>query len=156
MPVDLEHESFVMIFFQELVFGFVPRSIKGAFQVDSASFTAVDDNFLSAFWDRLLDARGQLVGVRVTPISGPAEQLRAGLSGVPYVTSDGEAFEVWLSEAPLADVNNNAEQAFGGQVFRSSDGRFALSVDADFLFTRADEARLMNAHGKWATITPER
>ena len=53
MAVDLENESSVMIFSQELVFGFVPRSIKGAFQVDGAGFTAVDDNFLSAFWDRL-------------------------------------------------------------------------------------------------------
>lgn len=154
MPGDLERTSFVMIFYRELVLGFVPSSTRGAFHVDGAEFIAMDDNFLSAFWDRLLDANGQLVGVRVIPVSSAAEQLCAGLKGAPYATIDGGAFEVWLSEAPLPDAQNSGEQAFGGQVFRDGEGRFALSIEANFLFTEADEARLSNAHGRWATIVP--
>jgi hypothetical protein len=150
----LERESFVMIFYRELHLGFVPRAMTTAFQADNSDFAAMDDNFLSAFWDRLLDASGQLVGVRVTPISAPAEQLRAELNGAPYVTFDGEAFEVWFSEAPLPDAINNGEQAFGGQVFRNQEGNFALSIQADFLFDKRDESRLEDAHGRWPVITP--
>jgi hypothetical protein len=156
MPIDLEHQSFVMIFDRELILGFVPKSMKSAFQIDGAGFTAMDDNFLSAFWDRLLDAEGQLVGVRITPISAPAERVRAALNGAPYVTVDRNAFDVWFSEAPLSGATNSGEQAFGGQVFCNGEIHFALSIDADFIFTASDQAYLENAHGKWATIVPLR
>lgn len=152
MGIELNGEVFVMIFLNELVFGFVQKTIAGNFIVEDTGFSAVDDNFLSAFWDRLLDSRGELVGVRVTPVSPPAEELRDAVRGLPYVTGRGPAFDVWLTEGPIADAYNNGEQAFGGRVFRSDAGRFALSIDAGSLFISADEGRLANAHGKWATI----
>jgi hypothetical protein len=153
MSIDLGKQLLVMIFRRELFFGFLPKASGDSFQVDEVEFSSLDANHLTAFCDRLLDGQDQLVGVQITPISEPAEHLMHAVQNAPYVTAEAGGFQVWLSEAPLNDARNNAEQAFGGQVFRNAAGEFALSIDADFLLTPADESQLLNSHAKWVAIS---
>jgi hypothetical protein len=153
MTLGSEEQSFVMIFRRELMVGLTPKMSGGSFQAENVRFESVDADHFTAFCDRLVDSQGQLVGVEITAISEPAKALIDTVRTASYVTAAMGALRVWFSEGPIDDASNTAEQAFGGQVFRSPTGDLALSIDADFLFVAADEIRLLNAHAKWLTIS---
>jgi hypothetical protein len=152
MSLTLDAHWFVMIFRRELIVGLAPKTSSGALSIDGVEFASVDDNHLTAFVDRLTDRSGELVGVNISPVSDAAERLMLAVRSLPYVTSEPGAFQVWFSEAPLADACNNAEQAFGGQVFTSPTGDLALSIDAESLFTATDQERLTTGHATWARV----
>lgn len=154
MNIDLEDHWFVVAFRKDLVVGLVAKDSGHILEVNGLCFAAEDDNYLTAFVDRLTDQQGELVGINVSPVSDTAERLMLAVSAMPYVTVDSGALRIWFSEAPLDGVINSGEQAFGGQVFRSSTGEFALSIDAASLFTDSDKERLTKGHTKWATIRP--
>jgi hypothetical protein len=152
MSLTSDEHWFVMIFRRALVVGLVAKASSGTFRVDGVEFASVDDNHLTAFVDRLIDRSGALVGVSISPLSDAAGRLMLAVQSLPYVTSEPGAFQVWFSEAPLADACNNAEQAFGGQVFTSPTGDLALSIDAESLFTATDQERLTTGHATWARV----
>lgn len=149
----LAEQVFVMVFQRELSIGLGSKKLGESIRIDDVYFRSSGENHLTTFCDRLLDPSGRLVGVNITPISDSAEALMRTVKDSRYVTVDSSAFQVWFTEAPLRDAENNGEQAFGGYVFSNDSGEFALSIDADFLFTSADEARLSVAHARWVAIS---
>lgn len=153
MSLGSEEQSFVMIFRRELMIGLTPKISGGSFRAENVRFESVDGDHFTAFCDRLVDSQDQLVGVEITAISEAAKALIDTVRAASYVTVEMGALQVWFSEAPIDEARNTAEQAFGGQVFRSTTGDLALSIDADFLFVAGDEIQLLNAHAKWLTIS---
>lgn len=148
----LAEQVFVIVFQRELSIGLGSKKLGHSIRIDDVYFRSSGENHLTTFCDRLLDPSGRLVGVNITPISDCAEALMRTVKNSRYVTVDSSAFQVWFTEGPLGDAENNGEQAFGGYVFSNDSGEFALSIDADFLFTSVDEARLSVAHARWVAI----
>jgi hypothetical protein len=144
MDASLTESWFVVVFEQKLTVELVEKSADRTLSLRGELFTPVDDNFLTAFVDRLVDERGELVGITIAPVSDAAAQLMSSVKSAPYVTSEAGAFQIWFGEAPLEKVRNTAEQAFGGQIFRSTTGVHALSIDAASLFTEGDRKCLLD------------
>lgn len=154
MQIETSEHWFVLIFSRALTVGLLAKSADHGFAVDDVVFAPVEENFLSAFVDRLLDADGKLVGLNVSPTSDAAEWLVRTLRSAPYTTSGTDGLQIWFSESPIHDARNSAEQAFGGQVFRGSSGDLALSIDALSLLTDTDLDRLRQEPTMWVTLRP--
>ena len=152
MQIDLSDHWFVIIFHQELIVGMLAKDRDRSFHINGELFTAVDDNYLTAFVDRLLDAHGQIVGINVSPTSDSTERLLRDVQSARYTTLGPTGLQIWFSESPIENAINSAEQAFGGQVFASASGELALSVDAASLFSAADVERLRQGCATWVTL----
>jgi hypothetical protein len=153
MTDDQVEQWLVLIFGPTLSIGLAPKSMPSRFRVGYAEYETLDSNYLTAFFDRLLDPAGRLVGMRVSPVADSVQKLMQLLPRAPYLTIDDDGFDVWFSEAPLADTVNGGDQAFGGQVFRTNEGVFAMSFDANYLCaTEADYMTLREANARWVVI----
>jgi hypothetical protein len=143
----------VVIFGDVLMIGLAPKSLSSRFTCDGVQFASIDENHLTAFFDRLLDSAQRLVGIHVTPIAESARQFFDALPAAPYLTGGRDGCDIWLSGEPIAQAQPAADQAFGGQLFRSGIGSYAMSLDADFLLaSAADYEALRSANARWVEV----
>jgi hypothetical protein len=150
---DQVEQWLVLIFGSALSIGLAPKTMPSRFRVGGAEYESLDTNYLTAFFDRLVDPAERLVGMRVSPVADSAQELMQRLPTAPYLTISNGGFDVWFSEAPIHDAVNRGDQAFGGQVFRTQSGSFAMSFDANYLCaTPADYSALREANARWVVI----
>jgi hypothetical protein len=151
----LETESWlVLLFGHRLSLALVPKDDLGAgFRAAGRAYRSPNEDHLTTFYDRIVDARGDLVGIRIHPARASVEGWLAGVPASPSVRNDGGVLDVWLRGAPMPDAESMGDQAFGGQVFLSDDGEVALSLDVNYLCTSdAELAAILAATGDWVTL----
>ena|SRR5665213_1869079 len=142
----------VIVFGRVLGIGFAPKSVDDAFRVGDIVYQCSDPDFLTAFVDRLVDSEDHVVGFYVSAVSKSGHDLVAGVPPRPYLRAEEGALEVWVSEAPLTEVRNTGEQAFGGRVFHGSDSTMAMTIDMSGLLTAHDVECLSLANADHVVI----
>lgn len=117
----------------ELSLALAPPPRTGRFRVGDAEYRAPDDNYLTAFYDRLVDSDDRLVGIRIHPATEPAEELIQRVRPARYLLVGPGYIDIFLSGPAVPDAESTSDQAFGGQVFLSDRGDIAISVDVHHL-----------------------
>lgn len=143
----------VMIFRPRLTLAVVPGDPGSTFRAGSDLFRAVSETYLTAFYDRVRDQGGQLVGLDITPVEG-AEQLVGSLSPFEYVqlVDDGQRARVLFAGKIRGNVSSLADQAFGGRIYRSSRGELAISLDLEWLDS-SDIKAIKSSTGHWVSLS---
>ena len=110
-------------------------------QVDGVWYATADPSAVTAFYDRLLDASGAMVGVRVCPTTTEGSTILHQLPRRAYlrVAEDVPCFDIHLFPERAATATSAGDQAFGGRFYRAQDGTIALSLDLGYLTTSPDE-----------------
>jgi hypothetical protein len=139
----------VLFFRPRLAFAFFPSDPGPNLTTGDTNYRAKVEGEITGFYDRLYDQLGSFIGFRITPLL--AEKYLPGVLGrLPYVRTDddGKAFSVFLFGPPLSETRTSVDQSFGGRVYETVSGEFALSLDTFFL---GDEERagLRSATGDW-------
>ena len=128
----------VVIFASRLTLAWTGYDIGAWFTVDSDLFEQVVDSEITGFYDRLYAPDGSFVGVQIwlTPA--------IDLPELGYVRSEGPGcqFQLFFRAAPT-DPRVDYDQSFGGRIYRSFGGTFAVSFDTFFLTD--DERRIIAA-----------
>lgn len=139
MTPESAHEPWLVIIFGSLLgLAWTDHDIGAGFTTDSALFEQVADTDISGFYDRVYQPDGSFVGVQIAPVAYAT--LAHDLPDLPYVRPDleGLVLQVLFRAAPT-DLTVVSDQAFGGRIYQSLEGTFALSLDTFFL---SDDERL--------------
>ncbi len=143
----------VVLFREELTLAVSESTVSGRFFVDEVEYSSPDENFLTAFYDRLVDARQELGGIRIHPATDVATELLGTLQARAYLGIYEGYYDLYLSARGRRDIECMGDQAFGGQVFSSANGDIALSLDLDGLCSSVEDLRAIRAaQAVWATI----
>ena len=143
----------LVLFRDELSLELVEKVSSGMFRSDGIDYISPDDNFLTAFYDRLVDVSGELVGIRVHPATHIADELLGRLKARPYLDIQNGHLDLFISAVERGGVESTGDQAFGGQVFSSPDGDIAISIDINALFNSAEDFRAIKvSQAKWISI----
>jgi hypothetical protein len=148
-----EEQWLIMVLGKRLSLALVPKGDLPSFQIGGAEYRGLESNFLTTFYDRLLDQDDRLSGVRVWPVSDSALELWGRLPKAPYVQRGQGFFDIWLSEAPIPDAEDAGDQAFGGRVYQTESGALALSLDVNYLCASdADFENVQDANATWVDV----
>lgn len=128
-----------LVFFlgPRLGLAWVPRDLEDIFTGDDEIFSCVTDdiealNQFPAFYDRLHDPAGRLVGIQVTPLVWSDLPLVVGTLPFVRTVNNGKQLQIFFAPIP-AQVIDSGDQAFGGRIYRSDTGEVAISCDTYFL-----------------------
>lgn len=128
-----------------------PRN--GRFRVENAEYRAPDDNYLTAFYDRLVDSDDRLIGIRIHPATAPARELIRRVRPARYLFVGSGYIDVFLSGPAVPDAESTSDQAFGGQVLLSERGEIAISIDVHyFCASPEDMDAVRGARATWVTL----
>lgn len=144
----------VLIFREKLELGWVDGESPAAFRAGESIFREISRGDLVAFYDRLVDERGEIVGIRICPVR-EVSGFQARLPPASYLchTADSSCVDVYFGGEVL-NADNTGDQAFGGRLFASSDGQLAISVDFSYLAeSERDYLAVENAAVEWARVT---
>jgi hypothetical protein len=124
--------------------------IGAGFTVDSDLFEQVADTDISGFYDRLYSSDGSFVGVQIAPIAWPT--LAEQLPELEHVRSmrEGCQLQVLFRTAP-SDVTVVWDQSFGGRIYKTFGGTFAVSFDTFFLCDDERET-IAASSARWVTV----
>jgi hypothetical protein len=143
----------LVLFRDELSLALVENVSSGRFRSDGIDYVSPDENFLTAFYDRLIDVSGDLVGIRVHPATHGADELFGRLKARPYLGIQNGYLDLFLSAVERGHVESTGDQAFGGQVFSSPDGDIAISLDIKALCNSSEDVRAIKlSQAKWISI----
>lgn len=149
----VEEEWLIIVLAAELSLALVPKDEAGHFRVAGVEFRSPDDNFLTAFYDRLVDGADRLVGIRVNPTTGVAAELLGSVPPRSYLQVGEGYVDIFLGGGAVPGAESTGDQAFGGQVFSSSAGDVALSLDVNFLCASgADYSAIRSAKARWIDV----
>lgn len=147
------HEWLFMIFRSELVLAFQTPPADGRFWLEGVEYRTPDDNYLTAFYDRLIGTADRLIGIRIHPATEIADALLGRVRATPYLHLGPGYIDVFLTGTAVPDSDTTSDQAFGGQIFTSRAGDLAVSVDLGNLCTsRADLEAIRGADAKWMPL----
>jgi hypothetical protein len=142
----------VVVFTSPLTLAWTDTDVGVAFTADSDLFEQVADTYFSAFYDRLYGPDGSFVGVQIAPVAWPT--LAKELPELEYVRAVREGRQVQvLFRVAAPDLNVVWDQAFGGRIFRSLGGTFALSFYTYFLCDDERET-IATADAAWIEVQP--
>ena len=141
----------VVILRPQLTLGWGPEDPGPAFTADEVRFEAVAPDDLTGFYDRLYDRQRRFIGVQVGLLA--VEELADGSWAWPYARKvEGvPQLQLLLTSDSPTQVMMVPDQAFGGRVYQSLDGEYALSFDTYFLESREREA-ILTGPARWVTI----
>jgi hypothetical protein len=140
----------VVILTSPLGLAWSDADVGAGFTVDAELFEQVADTDISGFYDRLYCSDGSFVGVQIAPLAWPT--LAQELPELEYVRSMSESIQLHvLFRLAPPDVTVVWDQSFGGRIYRSFGGTFALSFDTFFL---SDDERetIAAAPAPWVTV----
>lgn len=145
----------VLIFRDELYVGLIKGESPRGFWVADTHFKDEGLGDLTAFYDRLVDASGELVGIRLCPVVNQTDYLLRRLPKAPYLqlSETDPCVDVYFSRQPVPNVESTGDQAFGGKLFQSVNGEFAISVDLSYLAeSERDFVAISNSETGWVQI----
>ncbi|MFN2400012.1 MAG: hypothetical protein ABR543_15440 [Gemmatimonadaceae bacterium] len=132
--------------------GFVAEPDLQGITVDGVYYSADSSDRWPAFYDRLVDKEGVLVGMRVLVLSSA---VRSKIPRTSYFVFAEEFDDIdilffdTLAERPSVEVI----QGFGGQTFHSESGQLAMSFDLNWVAeTDADRDSIRRANARWVYI----
>ena len=131
-----------------------------AFRSDSGVFRSLGTDAepavqsFPAFFDRLLDDAHRLVGLQVTPVVWWDLPLIVGRLPYTQAVDNEQRLRVFFGGRVPNYVVDMNDQAFGGGVYASDDGRYAITVDTYFL-TGQEIDSLRSASLRWTSVTSE-
>jgi len=148
-----DERCLVMIFRPRLALALVPGDPGPEFVAGGDRFLTVMDTYLTAFYDRVRDESGKLVGLEITPVEG-ARQVVASLSPFEYVqlVDEGRRARVFFAGTIRGNPSSSAEQAFGGRIYRSVRGELAISLDLEWLDS-PDIRAIKASAAQWLTVS---
>jgi hypothetical protein len=152
-PTAGDERCLVMVFRSRLGLALVSADPGGEFVAGGDRFRAVSETYLTAFYDRVQDQSGKLVGLEITPVEG-AEFLVASISPFEYVQplEEGRRARIFFAGRIRGNANSSAEQAFGGRVYRSTRGELAISLDLDWLDS-SDIRAIKSSPADWLAVS---
>lgn len=148
-----EDRCLVMVFRPRLALAIVSADPGSEFFAGGDRFRAVSESYLTAFYDRVRDQNGQLVGLEVTPVEG-TEPLVASLSPFEYVqlVEEGRRARVFFAGKIRGNASSSADQAFGGRIYRSARGELAISLDLEWLDS-SDIRAIKSSTALWLSLS---
>jgi hypothetical protein len=147
------HKWLFVIFRSELALSFDVPPATRVFCLDGVEYRAPDDNYLTAFYDRIVDAAKRLVGIRIHPVVELGDALVTRVVDAPYLRSGDGFVDVFLTGSAVPDAEVIADQAFGGQIFTTSEGDLAVSIALeDFCTSPQDLDALRRAKAHWVHL----
>ncbi len=151
-PTAGAERCLVIVFRPRLALALVSADPGREFVAGGDRFRAVSETYLTAFYDRVRDESGQLVGLEITPVEG-AEPLVASLSPFEYVqpVDEGRRARVFFAGKVRGNVSGSAEQAFGGRIYRSARGELAISLDLEWLDS-SDIRAIKSSPAHWLSL----
>ncbi len=126
-----------------------------SFRAEGTAFHATGPSTMSAFYDRLVDQHGNLVGVRIAPIMKDADAVLERVPLRQYIRRGGEEpwFDVYLGNGVRADAESTGDQAFGGRIYLGEKGEMAVSLDLGYLATTEQDIEVVKlASARWVEI----
>lgn len=150
----MESKWLIILFEDRLCLGWARGESPDSFTARGVEYRDTEHGDLTAFYDRLENGAGKLVGIRVYAVHGTEQFLRA-VPTTPYVRrfSDQPIMDVYLSSAAAEEVASTGDQAFGGKWFIGTGGRRALSLDFAYLASGEDDWRAVyQAAAEWVAI----
>src|SRR5688500_13926796 len=105
-----------VIFRSELTLSFHVPPATQVFWLDGAEYRAPDGNYLTAFYDRIVDAAERLIGIRIHPVTELGDALLEPVVDAPYLRPDDGFVDVFLTGSAVPDAESTGDQAFGGQI----------------------------------------
>lgn len=152
---QIREAKWLILFFEDhLSLGLVAGESPDSFTARGVEYRETGHGDLTAFYDRLEDRAGKLVGIRLYAVRGTEQFLRAvPLTAYVNRDSDEPIMDVYFSSGASDEVASTGEQAFGGKWFRAAGGRLALSLDFAYLASGEDDWRALNeAVAGWVAI----
>ena len=147
------HKWLIVIFRSELALSFHVPPATRVFWLDGVEFRAPDDNYLTAFYDRIVDAVERLIGIRIHPLTELGEALLRPIVDAPYLRPGDGFVDVFLTGSAVPDAESTTDQAFGGQIFTSAEGDLAVSIDLEhFCTSPQDLDALREAKAHWVHL----
>jgi len=148
-----EEHWMILLFRDQLSVAIVPKSVVPPFRVGTTTYRSPEDDYLPAFYDRLLDSRETLVGIRVHPVSTAAKELLRGLSSRDYLRLGDGYVDILLAKDMTGELIDAGDQAFGGQVFKDESGSVGISLDLNYFCTAHSAlASIRASDALWVTI----
>lgn len=143
----------IVVLASPLTLAWVDVDVGAGFTLGADLFEAVTDDDLSAFYDRLYAPDGSFVGVQVAPIAVPT--LASELPELEYVrrVNSDKQLQLLFTPTRAMHLDEVTDQAFGGRIYRSFAGDFALSFDTYFL-EREERQAIAKAQAKWVEVKP--
>jgi len=125
----------VLFLREELSLALRPAEPARTFRVDSQVFCAIDASAMSAFYDRLVDATGQLVGIRIAPTTTLGCRTLGSVPPRAYIdrTEEEKWLDVYLFGSNRSQAQCEGDQAFGGRIYVAGDDQVAVSLDLGYL-----------------------
>lgn len=147
------HKWLFVIFGSELALSFDAPPSTRVFWLDGVEYRAPDDNYLTAFYDRIVDSGKRLIGIRIHPAVESGDSLVTRVVDAPYLRRGDGFVDVFMTGSAVPDAEVIADQAFGGQIFTTAEGDFAVSIDLEhFCTSPKDLEALRGAKAHWVHL----
>jgi hypothetical protein len=143
-------DQYLMVFFRKRLTLCIRDGDPGlAFTVGDTPFRSKIDSDMTGFYDRLRDRDGHLIGFQVQLLLAE-EYLPTVLSDYSYVTvtPGSTSIRIFFDDSSKRDVQRIDDQAFGGRVYESISGSFAISMNTYWL-TADDLAAVRRSSADW-------
>ena len=143
----------VVVLRPKLTLGISPEDPGPAFLADGVRFETDSADALTGFYDRLYDLNRHFVGIQIGLLTD--RELIDEAWAWPYIrkVTGAPQIQVILSSSEPDEILMTPDQAFGGRVYRSSTGGYALSLDTYFL-DDAERSALKMGPARWVSIIP--
>jgi hypothetical protein len=122
-------------------------------EVESLTYRSIVDSDFTAFYDRIQDYSGLLLGFEIGILFDEL-RIRAELSSLPYVRLGraSHAIQIFLQGLPRDDCVVRDDQAFGGRIYESVTGVIAISINMDWL-TDVERRSIETCGAEWVEAT---
>jgi hypothetical protein len=141
------------VFGERLALGMIHGPSPDQFRRGDQVFQNRDHGDLTAFYDRLVDAAGHLVGIRVWPVGRAVEVLTRLPEAVYLRRPDGQSFEFYFAPVAKEQATSTGDQAFGGKFFETPNDLLAMSLDFSYLAeSEEDYNRIHIPTAEWIPV----
>ncbi|HXT47429.1 MAG TPA: hypothetical protein VN717_02255 [Gemmatimonadaceae bacterium] len=121
--------------------------------VDGLEYRSIVDSDFTAFYDRIQNYSGLLLGFEIGVLIDEIT-IRAALSSLPYARLGraSHTIQVFLRRLPSNECVVQDDQAFGGRIYESVTGVIAVSINMDWL-TDVERNAIETSDADWVTST---
>jgi len=142
-----------LVFDATLTIAPIDAQPEGNLIIDSIRYKDCQYGALTTFYDRIVDASQQFVGIQLWPAIAAVETIFDRLANLPYVyrPANERCLELYWNSRYMSPTQSTAEQAFGGPIFQSDQGIVCVTMDFQYLSgDPIDRAILMNANATFS------